>query len=56
MAKLVCEAQSPLQKAQDRRQRQQKSRADLGGGDSEGARLGDCSDCSTEEAPSTYRK
>src|SRR5215211_2533317 len=45
-----------VQTAQDRCQRQVKSRAALGGRDSEGTRLGDCSDCSIEEAPSTYRK
>jgi hypothetical protein len=56
MAKFVCEEQSPFQKAQDRRQRQQISRAALGGGDSEGARLGDCSDCSTEARRKIYAK
>src|SRR5918997_5344995 len=50
------QARLAIQTAQNHRQRQEKSRAALWRGDSESTRLDDCSHCSTEEAPSTYRK
>ena len=40
--------------ARDPPQRQQKSRAALGGGGSEGTRLDDCPDCTTEAGQGTY--
>ena len=55
MGSSSVKTKAPLQKAQDR-QRQQKSRAALGGGDSEGTRLYDKSDCSIGAIPSIYRK